>query len=247
MTVDDIVSLVNAYDKGEVVDATNTTTPDVETTPVAESVPTDEVTGTLEPQVAEQVDKDNNAFAEMRVNNKTMADTLKRVADAMGLKYNSQDDMISQLNGDAFNKLSERQGVPVEYLKRMEALEAQAQEWEAQKNQANLITGLKNIQTKYGLDQAALMNFAQQIDNSGVNLATVDLEKEYISRNLDSIVAARVQAAVQAALQKDAAASASAATIAATGTGAGGTTPEVQIKSAADLVSFLKQNAPGYK
>ena len=80
-----------------------------------------------EPHVATQQDKDANAFAEMRVQNKAMSDMLKKIADATGIQYTDQNDMLAKLNSDALTKLAEKQGVPVEILQRMETLERNSQ------------------------------------------------------------------------------------------------------------------------
>ena len=240
-TVDDMVNLVNSYEAEQKAAAEPAAEPEQPIEQPAEEPaeqPAPDPTP-VEPTPATQTDKDNNAFAEMRVANKAMEQTLKRVADAMGLKYTDSNNMMEQLNGDAFQKLSEKQGIPVEYLKRMEQLESQAQRWEAEETQRNLTQGFANLQSKYNLDNNALMSFAQQLDNSKVDLKNVDLEREYISRNMEAIVQARVNAAVQAALTKDAQVSGTAATPAQKGAGGSGDSG-VSIKSAADLMNFLK-------
>lgn len=248
MEMQDLLNMINAYDAGqEIPDATPAPEPDAQPdvdaqqpdTPAAEPTP-------VTPDVSTQGDKDANAFAEMRVQNKLFADTLKKIADATGIEYTNQDEMIAALNGDALTKLAAKQGVPVELLQRMEMLEKNSRLWEEQQLQQRLTSGFGALQQKYGLDQQAMMSFAQQLDAERVDLRNVDIEKEYVARNLDAIVAARVQAAVQAALSKDASidAHSTAPTQQGVGVGGGGGA-ETQIKSAADLVSFLAANAPG--
>ena len=239
-TQEDIINMISNYDKGgkDEQPAAEAPIPEVEQ-PATENVEAQQV----EPVVSEQADKDANAFAQMRTQNKLFADTLQKIADATGIQYTNQDEMIAALNGDALNKIAEKKGIPVELLQRMEQLEANSRMWEAQQQQERLTNGFKNLSAKYGLDQNALMGFAQQLDADKVNLTTVDIEKEYVSRHLEDIVNARVQAAVQAALAKDAQVGAQSSKPGAPG--AASSTEQSQIKSAADLISFLGSNTPG--
>ena len=156
-----------------------------------------------EPHVATQHDKDANAFAEMRVQNKAMSDMLKKIADATGIQYTDQNDMLAKLNSDALTKLAEKQGVPVEILQRMETLERNSQLYLQQQNESRLRAGFVNLKQDYGLSDEEMMNFAKQLDDDKVDLSKVDLVAEYRNRNFEAIVQKRIDAAVAAALSKD--------------------------------------------
>lgn len=156
-----------------------------------------------EPHVATQQDKDANAFAEMRVQNKAMSDMLKKIADATGIQYTDQNDMLAKLNSDALTKLAEKQGVPVEILQRMETLERNSQLYLQQQNESRLRAGFVNLKQDYGLSDEEMMNFAKQLDDDKVDLSKVDLVAEYRNRNFEAIVQKRIDAAVAAALSKD--------------------------------------------
>ena len=156
-----------------------------------------------EPHVATQQDKDANAFAEMRVQNKAMSDMLKKIADATGIQYTDQNDMLAKLNSDALTKLAEKQGLPVEILQRMETLERNSQLYLQQQNESRLRAGFVNLKQDYGLSDEEMMNFAKQLDDDKVDLSKVDLVAEYRNRNFEAIVQKRIDAAVAAALSKD--------------------------------------------
>ena len=191
----------------------------------------------------EQVDKDNAAFAEMRAQNKLYGDLIKKMADANGIQYQNEADLINALNGDALNKIAERKGVPVEILQRMEQLEQNSRNWEAQQNQQRLTNGFQNLMTKYNLDQTGLTNFAGELDKAGVDINTVDIEKEYVSMHLDDIIAARTAAAVAEALKQEKELGSSGVSVMRKGSGAmtGGGSSE-KIGSVADLRAFLSAN-----
>lgn len=150
-----------------------------------------------------QQQKDHNAFAAMRVQNQQYADMLEKIAKAAGIEYTSPEDMMQKLNDDALTKLAAQQNVPVELLKRMEVMEAQANAYVQMQNQQRLTTEFSNLRAKYNLDEAAMLTFAQQLEADKVDPATVNVEREYIARNLDAIIAARTQAAVEEALRRD--------------------------------------------
>lgn len=169
-----------------------------------------------------QQQKDHNAFAAMRVQNQQYADMLEKIAKAAGIQYTSPEDMMQKLNDDALGKLAAQQNVPVELLKRMEVLETQANAYVAMQNQNRLTNEFVSLRTKYNLDDAALTAFAQQLEADKVDPATVNVEREYIARNLDAIIAQRTQAAVEEALRRD------------TQAGAHGTTPNVAQGSSAN-------------
>lgn len=192
-----------------------------------------------EPHVATQQDKDANAFAEMRVQNKAMADMLKKIADATGIQYTDQNDMLAKLNSDALTKLAEKQGVPVEILQRMETLERNSQLYLQQQTEARLRVGFANIKQEYNLSDDEMMAFAKQLDDANVDLSKIDLKAEYQNRNFEAIVQKRIDAAVAAALSKDQQAQAQSTQPTAQGAVQQATTKPEQINSVAALRSWL--------
>ena len=219
----------------------------VETPAEAEEVnaQVDEATDAAEvgntPEIAEatQADKDANAFAQMRTQNKLMSDMLAKMADAYGIKYENTEDMMNKLNEDALGKIAEKKGIPVELLSRLEMLEKNNAAYQIQQNQARLKNEFAAVQQKFGLTQDELVSFANTLDAEHLDLSKLNVEKEYVARNYDYIMEKRVQAAVQAALSKDAQVAAQSTGTAAPGTNTTSSNGEQNIKTVADFKSFL--------
>lgn len=181
-----------------------------------------------------------NAWAQMRVQNKQMQEILTKIADAYDIKAGSPEELIQKLNEDALAKLSAKQGVPLELLKRLEVLEAHEQEYQKIQTTNYLTQSFTELQKEFNLDQQALMNFAQQLQTSGIDpfKTKVDIRAEYISRNLDSIIQARINQAVENALRIDQGATQQSTTpLPATGTP--GQQVEPKINTTAELQALL--------
>lgn len=186
-----------------------------------------------------QAQKDAQAFAAMRVRNKQYEEMLDKIARATGIQYSNPEEMIQKLNDDALTKLAQQQNVPVELLRRLETLEANNKAYLAMQNQTRLTNEFAALRDKYSLDETALATFAQQLEADKVDPATVNVEREYIARNLDAIVAARVQAAVQQALTRDANATAHGTTPTAVQSNTPSGADQQTISTAADLNRLL--------
>lgn len=181
------------------------TQPTQNTEPTGQEPATDNTEPNTEPQVDAQQQKDARAFATMRVQNKSYKDALEKIAHANNIQYTDIEDLLTKLNDDAVTKQAQAQGVPVEIARRLDMLERQNAQFEAQRRQNMLTQQFTVIKQKYNLDDNALMSFAQQLSESGIDPTTpsFNMEAEYITRNFDAIVQAKMQAAVEAALRKD--------------------------------------------
>lgn len=196
----------------------------------------------LVPNPADQQEKDANAFAQMRMQNKMMGDMLAKIAQANNIQYNGVDDLMAKLNDDTITKMATQQGVDPALLKRMDDLERDAQAYRQQQTQNNLINAFASLQKEFNLSAEDLSNFAKELDNSGIPVESVNVRNEFMSRHLDSIIAARTDAAVQAALTRDAAAEAQSTQPLGAGTLGTGTGHQPrQINSVAEMRAFLSQ------
>lgn len=196
----------------------------------------------LVPNPADQQEKDANAFAQMRMQNKMMGDMLAKIAQANNIQYNGVDDLMAKLNDDTITKMATQQGVDPALLKRMDDLERDAQAYRQQQTQNNLINAFASLQKEFNLSAEDLSNFAKELDNSGIPVESVNVRNEFMSRHLDSIIAARTDAAVQAALTRDAAAATQSTQPLGAGTLGTGTGHQPrQINSVAEMRAFLSQ------
>ena len=186
--------------------ANNTTPPATE--PVQQAQQTENVPAQQEqtpPPQRNAGEGAGNAWAQMRVQNKQMQDILSKIADAYDIKANNPEELIQKLNDDALAKLSAKQGVPLELLKRLEVLEAHEAEYQRIQTDNYLTKSFADLQKEFNLDHQAMVNFANQLQASGIDpyKTKVDIRAEYLSRNLDSIIQARINQAVEQALRID--------------------------------------------
>ena len=146
-----------------------------------------------------------NAWAQMRVQNKQMESMLHKIAEAYDIKANSTEELIQKLNDDAITKLSAKQGVPKELLQRLEILEQHEAEYQKIQTDNYLTQAFVDLQKEFNLDSQALMTFANQLQTAGIDpyKTKVDIRAEYVSRNLDTIIQARINQAVEQALRID--------------------------------------------
>ena len=72
----------------------------------------------------------NFAFGQLRQENNELANILGKIAQANGIQYTNTRDLMGKLNDDAINKLAQKQNVPVELLREMDALRAGQQQWQ---------------------------------------------------------------------------------------------------------------------
>lgn len=152
--------------------------------------------------------KANFAFGQMRKQISDMQAILGKVAGAAGIEYKDPADLLAKLNEDAITKLAQRQNVPVELLKEVEALRADSDAYKMEQFKAAAAVGFQNVMTQFELSQDELKAFALELDNKGLNPFTgkVDLVAEYQALHFNDIVNKRIEAAVQEALKKSGAA-----------------------------------------
>ena len=150
----------------------------------------------------------NFAFGQLRQENNELAGILGKIAQANGIQYTNTRDLMGKLNDDAISKLAQKQNVPVELLKEMDALRAGQQQWQQSQREQVAYAGFQTLMTQYGLTQEDLKAFAVELDGAGKNpfVQNINVVDEYRLRHFDDIVAKRVDTAVKEALAKSSAA-----------------------------------------
>lgn len=172
--------------------------------------------GTPEPEPQQQQqqppanDKTNQAFAQMRTQNKQLSETLKGVAKTLGIEnFTDEADLVNQINAKNLAKEAETQKVPVELLSRLHTLEMADQQRVAQQLEQKTAFGFQKLANTYGLDQAALNAWAVELTNNGKNPfvdPNVDVFDEYRLVHYDDIIQMSVQKAITAEQARAAAA-----------------------------------------
>ena len=150
----------------------------------------------------------NFAFGQLRQENNELAAILGKIAQANGITYANTRDLMGKLNDDAISKLAQKQNVPVELLREVDALRAGQQQWQQSQREQVAFAGFQTLMSQYGLSQDDLKAFAVELDGAGKNPFTqnINVVDEYRLRHFDDIVAKRVDTAVKEALAKSSAA-----------------------------------------
>lgn len=146
-------------------------------------------------------DKSNKAFAQLRVENKQQKQLINNIATALGLnpKAVSEAELTKQLNSILTQQQAEAQKVPAELLERLSSLEQLNESYRQDQLRGQARAGLNYLKTKYEATQDELLTFINSLEESGLNPLTdpIDFEGEYLKRNMDSIIAKKVEAAVK--------------------------------------------------
>jgi hypothetical protein len=199
-------------------------TPEPETEPVVEPETEPEPSGgdpDLEPQpnVAGEpapdptAQKQNAAFAAMRAENSKLQRTFKNLASALGIKANSQDELLQQMERMAAEKLAGN--IPVEFFMEHQQTQERLAAIEQERHNQTTLQAFNDVATQYKLSDKELHDFAMTLDAQGIKpfeQRGVDLHAHFFRMNSDRIIEQRTKAAVEAALRKDAAANTHAST-----------------------------------
>lgn len=145
--------------------------------------------------------KQNNAFAEMRVQNKKQRELLSSMSSVLGFDPTKMapEELEEALSGVITQAQAQQQHIPEEMLTRLNSLEAINQKYMQEHLHSNARNGLVLLRDKYGASQDQLETFIKGLTDDGVNPLEqdVDFETEYIKRNFSNIVESKVQEALQ--------------------------------------------------
>lgn len=197
------------------------------------------------PVVVPPVDKVGQAFAQMRVQNKSYEKTLNGVAKILGIADASNPDtVLSSLNDLLLKAEAKKNNVPEDMYKRLQTLENQNQEFNQKQVRETAYFGFQKVKDTFKLDDAGLNKFADDLIAAGRNPfeMQVDLLQEYKMLHFDEILAA--ERAEGARLEAERAAKAAAHSSTPNNKqGQGVTTPE-KINTVSELTDwFNKQSA----
>ena len=142
--------------------------------------------------------KQNQAFAQMRVQNRQMEATLNKLGQVMGLPENTPaEQRLALIEQRLLELQATATNVPLEAAQKLEAAQRQTQELQANLLRENAALAFQKVKDTYKLDNKGLVAFAQQLQDAGKNPfeGPVDLIQEYRILNFDKIMAeARAEA-----------------------------------------------------
>lgn len=148
----------------------------------------------------------NDAFAAMRVQNKTLSNALAAVLRQHGLDPNLANDpnkLIQDAENARLEEEAQRQNVPTELLQRLTQLENRDRENQQKRLADAALLGFQTVKNQFNLSNTELSEFAKQLQDAGTNPfeQEMDLVQQYKLHNLDKIIANETQKAVELALR----------------------------------------------
>lgn len=186
----------------------------------------------------------NRAFAEMRVKTQKYEKILKSLGNLLGAQdVNDPDAILNLVQEKVLQAQAKQQNIPVELLQKLDLLEAESQARQKDALMQQALIGFQNVKNQFGLDDKGLDAFAEELAQKGINpfAQQIDLVKVYRDFHFEDIIAKEVQKAVEAERQR-ALKAAKESTTPGSATGVGeGATPS-QIKTAAELENWFKEN-----
>ena len=224
---DNLNSVLGAFDTGNTTTtATQQTAPATETQPEevkADTTTTPDTTKQAEPSTEAKPDaaateetdeapetvftgtKQNQAFAQMRVQNKQLSAAISKLGKIIGLPEMPLEQMLPLVEQRITEVEAKANNVPVELAQKLEELERAKAEQEAVALRTNADLAFQKVKDTYKLTQKQLVDFAHQLNADGKNpyAQPLDLLQEYRTYNFDAILAAERDQAVKDALARD--------------------------------------------
>lgn len=135
--------------------------------------------------------KQNAAFAQQRIENKQLRDTVTKLAKTLGIEDTSDvNKTIAVLNQRLLEYDAKQTNIPLPVLQEIETSNARQQELELALHKQEATIGFATVQNKYKLTPEQVKAFAEQVLDAGKNpfAESVDLVKEYQMLNFDKIL-----------------------------------------------------------
>lgn len=186
----------------------------------------------------------HRAFAELRVKTQKYEKILKSLGNLLGAQdVNDPDAILNLVQEKVLQAQAKQQNIPVELLQKLDLLEAESQARQKDALMQQALIGFQNVKNQFGLDDKGLDAFAEELAQKGINpfAQQIDLVKVYRDFHFEDIIAKEVQKAVEAERQRALKAATESTTPGST-TGVGGGTTPSQIKTAAELENWFKEN-----
>lgn len=192
-----------------------------------------------------QVNKQSQAFAAMRVELSQKNKMLENVATILGLDPKSKDSM-GQLQNKLTEALAKKQGIPTETLERLNRLEELEQQRNVEQIRNNAFMGFQKVKTQFKLTDDELQSFANELVSEGKNpfMTPLDLVTEYKLKNFDRLLEKAKEQGAQDEIARAAKASNNASTPGKKQGGAANPDPD-KITTVKQLNDWLNQHQSG--
>lgn len=149
-----------------------------------------------------QTPEENAAFAEMRRKNEALQKQAAVVEKAAARYGMTVDQYLAAVEEQEAKERAEKQGIPVDVLRRLEKSESQLNEMTVQQKRERFFGQIETTKAKYGLEDTEVNSVFQYIGQNGhidpnTNLPTISFEDAYKLANFDSITERKVKEAKQ--------------------------------------------------
>jgi hypothetical protein len=126
------------------------------------------------------------AYKAQAQQNANFANVIKEIAEANGI---TPDELIQNYNDRKAAQEAEKQGIPVEVYKKLNALEQEVQMLRAQPIEEKFNNQMNSLISKYSLQEQDVKDFYLQAHENGFDLTKVkDIEKVYNFLNVDKVI-----------------------------------------------------------
>lgn len=191
-----------------------------------------------------QITKANSAFAQMRVENKKLQETIKGIAETLGLNVKdlNNEAVVKDIQGALIKAQAAQQKVPEELLQRLHTLEQAEQSSKKDRLEQEALLGLQTLKNKFNATTNDLKQFVDDLIEEGKNPfeQSLDLVAEYKVKKFDALIEQAVQKALLEERQRAAKAGAHSSQ---PGTDKGATKGEpTKVNTISDLEKFLNGN-----
>lgn len=148
-----------------------------------------------------------HAYAQLRNENSAYKNAMAALLEKAGLnaaEYSSPQQLLEMLQTAEIEEQAEEYKIPPEILHKMNRMEQFLQEQQRVQLHETANAGFQTVQQKYGLNDAQLIAFANQLQADGINPyeTMVDLDREFVYRNFDALLAQERSKFTQAAAQQ---------------------------------------------
>lgn len=168
-------------------------------TPATETAPKENSTKDTPLNPEEKFNKQNSAFAQMRIENKGLSNLIMELAKATGQNPKNITEAQDILRGGLSKVVSKNRNIPEDVLREMEEDKKKLAEYQANQTKQEVLAGFQKVQTTFGLSREDVYAFADELIKLNLNPyeQKLDLVKEYKSINFDRLIAKAREEGVQ--------------------------------------------------
>lgn len=169
-------------------------------TPATETAPTPQTSTkdtSLNPE--EKFNKQNSAFAQMRIENKDLSDLLMNLAKATGQNPKNITEAKDILKEGLTKVVSKNRNIPEDVLREMEEDKKALAEYKQTQARQKALAGFQAVKDSFGLSKEDVNNFADKLIEHKLNPFEQDLDlvKEYRNMYFEELIAKAREAGVQ--------------------------------------------------